>query len=202
MDLEQKKRRILDASRKFSKRKLDPKGKGKDIKKLEDGKSVTEAKINEIYNQVLKLESEQRSKQKDKQIPKQTRQKDKQIPEQSHLIEIEAKLERLENRINFLEWEFRQYKQSSQPVFANKREPKQEQSLYGFSIKRTTTKSEGKIYQVYKAFRSINGTGLHVYIGQDITKAREKIIAYLKKNRKKLAHVLPVVLKEQPRILE
>ena len=191
MNLEQKKRKILEASRKFSKRKLDPKGKGKEIKKLEDGKSVTESKVTEIYNRVWELESEQRGKQKDKQTPK-----------QNYLREIEAKLEILEDRITLIEWELKQYKQNSNPVLPDRRKPEHKQRLYGFSIKRTTTKTEGKTYEVYKAFLSIKGIGLHVYIGRDITKAREKIIAYLKKNQAKFSHILPLLLKEYPGILE
>jgi len=206
MNYDQKVYRILKASKIFPKKKIDPKGKGSTINKLEQGKPVTENKINEIYNLVLELEAEQTYEQKNKQIPEQkTEQNERQnekIPEQkteqNRLDEIEAKLQRIVSRLTVLEWKFKEYKQN--PVSIE--EPKQKQSIYGFSIKRTAIQSAGRTYQVYKAFRSIKGIGLSIYIGQDISKAKKKITSYLKKNRKKLSHVLPVILEEYPTILD
>ena len=57
MEIERKKAEILNAVRnlKVSKRQIDPKGKGKAVKKLEDGEKLTEEKINEMYKKLIEM---------------------------------------------------------------------------------------------------------------------------------------------------
>ena len=48
---------ILDATERYSKRRVDSKGKGFNINRLEQGKVVTDRKVQELYLQVLDLDS-------------------------------------------------------------------------------------------------------------------------------------------------
>lgn len=63
MDIEAKKKAILKACKTFSKTQLDPRGKGRYILSLERKDRIAEEKVNEIYENTLRLQVKSKGKQ-------------------------------------------------------------------------------------------------------------------------------------------
>lgn len=165
---------------------LDPFGGGDAIRKLERGKAVGLAKINEMYANLLSLRAaktqvEQKTKGRKRgavKMPSPRQSKNKtaaakatvEIPSSSN-VQIATLLE----KIRILEEKVGQLSGAVNP-----REPLK---VLGLTVTQKVDIVKGKKYRRWYAIARENGKRRWIYIGKDVKKAEEKIQAWREKKR-------------------
>jgi hypothetical protein len=209
MDIEAKKKAILEACKTFSKTQLDPRGKGRYILSLERGEQTTEEKVNKIYETVLRLQNEAKGKGKvldnvlDKKgsaVRQRVRQKEAVLLDnvldkiRERLQQLEKTAQELDTAINLIlvkqkGLEDRLASLEACSVVQEVKQKTEEQGkksqatkMLGFALVQKSTSSKGRRYQKWYAVKRIEGKQVWVYVGEDVSKAEEKIREWLKQN--------------------
>ena len=184
-----RKKAIIKAIRKedYSKRQLDPKGKGSAVARLMSGGGVSDAKIHELYARLLDLQGREAQANINKN-------------EENLLIKIQATVEAQQAEIEKLKQKLLDIEKENTEATENKNKQEinkpEKKTLFGFAIANTKIKVGGKEYWVYKAYRRFAGQAYFVYIGKDLSKAEGKIRAALKKES--MAKISEQIQKEYP----
>jgi len=169
---------IIDAVQSgVAKSHLDPQGNGDAVRKMLKGKRVGDGKVNEVYARLLKLRGKKTTIE-----PSPPVRKEEGVLGIGELVkkiyEQNKELETLKSQLACLQ------KQVTQLANENKgqeRTKKQKIKVLGISVVEKTDIIRGKKYKRwYGTFRK-NGKQHWIYIGVDITKAREKIRNYLER---------------------
>lgn len=176
MNLDEKKAYVLSALEKFSARTIDKTGKGANIKRID---KLSERKIEELYQQVVKLERQKKTKSK----------KDKKeeitpnwvLSLQDKIWEIQHTLDLLVFKVSDLDTKIQ-----AMSLGETKPEPKIKQDykeVLGFRIVQKWVSSGGKRYLKWYGVQQKEGKQVWVYLGDNPDKAEEKIKESLKKQR-------------------
>ncbi len=189
MDIEKKKKAILEATKHYSKRKIDSKGKGKAVLKLQKRIHVSEKKINEMYGHVISLGKSLGSN--NKRIPKSPRTdlgiRSDSIGETTALekenILLKEETERLKQEIIKLKEENAELKEKQAGLGSSLgiKPTKKLGEVKGFSLRMKTVGAKGRTYQKLYATKRIKGKQVWIYIGDG--NPEEKIKAWLKKKK-------------------
>jgi len=148
----------------ISKIKLDPKGHGNALRRLEKNFPITAEKLEEIFINLQKLETKGK----------------KEIKQEKFILEQNKEIKILKEIICKLENNLKAAKDEKTLI---KRKPKK---VLGLTIIIKTNKTRKykyiRYYALYKDKEKNKYS--HIYIGKDINKAEEKIKAWYKRNKK------------------
>jgi hypothetical protein len=174
MDLAQKKAYIVSALEKFPARIIDVSGKGANLRRLD---RVSESKLEELYQQVLELENQDKTK-KDK------RQKEADTPH--WILSLQDKIQELQTALDVLLFKLSKLDEKIDVLSLGKTKPKarqvkqDEQEVLGFRIMQKWVGSGGKRYLKWYGLQQREGKQVWVYVGEEVGKAEEKIRQWLK----------------------
>lgn len=160
----------------IAKTHLDPFGNGDAVRKLLKGETVGQGKVNEIYARLLHLREKQttieplpgRKEERTSRIEDLITKMDQQYKE---IETINSKLAALQKEVMELTKENKE----------KEHKKKQRIKVLGMSVVEKTDVIRGKKYKRWYANFSKNGKQHWIYIGVDISQAREKIRNYLEK---------------------
>jgi chromosome segregation ATPase len=207
MEKENKIKEILQAvsSKEFSQNQLEPSRKGKTISNMKQGKQVTENKVNEIHARLLNLRSGVETKETKEVVETKEVQEIKEVQEtkekelknmQETISMLQSQIESLTKKVATLEVEnielakkvsdlevVRSANNTSNNIVMDSNNssnnPNNELSLYGFKIQTRKTVTDSREYQKFYAI----GYSKVIYIGSDITKAKDKIEKWVKSHK-------------------
>lgn len=244
METKEKINIVLSAAKKgkkdrhFTRTRIDPKGKGSNIRKLERGEIISEQKLDEMCSYILQTEGkknpfviaeERISIEEDRQI----RSNIDSQPIEQKIKELEAKISNLDKKLDQyqeleakvkslgslitnlakkldndrdLESKFKELESSLsnlgkkldknkilemrikalEVALSNLDKPlaKRKEKVLGFSLVQKKIISGEKEYQKWYAYKQIEGKLRWIYIGNDKSKAKDKINQWLEKNQK------------------
>ncbi len=208
--------------RRFSRTRIDPKGKGANIRRLERGEKVSEQKLNEMCVYILQTEGKEvpssilLSKKED--TTDKTKQGKNKANQMTYIFleeyqGLKKRVIQLESALSILDKKLDNYSLSEEKIKASENNlskidkfldkqkileekvnqlesflPKLDKKdgtkkVLGFSIVQKTIQSGNKKYLKWYAYKQIDGKLKWVYIGDDISKAKEKISQWLEKRQ-------------------
>ncbi len=149
---------------------LDPKGHGKGITRLQQGRNVSDTKIDEMYRNVLSFAGKKVAHNSlSSTCPSRNRPMDKATSVEIVISKLLERIACLEVGMQKLQKEIDKKKES------NIKPPK----VLGVSLLRKTDVVHGQKYSRWYGVYNLNHKRSFIYIGKDVSKAKEKIQAWL-----------------------
>jgi hypothetical protein len=176
MDLADKKAYILQARQKFSARSIGIVGKGANLKRLD---KVSASKVEELYERVLELERQ--NKTKDKQDKK-----SEAAPPQ-WALSLQGKIQEMQHSLDILYLKVIELDTKLESLSLGKTKAKQAKpeakEVLGFRLVQKWVTAGGKRYLKWYGLKQSEGRQVWVYVGEDVGKAEEKIMAWVEKKK-------------------
>lgn len=174
MNLDEKKAYVLSALEKFSARTIDKTGKGSNIKRID---KVSERKIEELYQQVVELERQKKTKVK--------KDKSEEITP-NWALSLQDKIGEIQQTLDLLVLKISELDTKIQAMSLGEVKPKIKQEykeVLGFRIVQKWVSSGGKRYLKWYGVQQKEGKQVWVYLGDNPDKAEDKIKESLKKQK-------------------